>query len=83
MQALVTDYEEMGKDFVRDVAYIPAYEPAAVEGAPCSLKVVGTNLKDEELVRETATIAAVLLAGCFFPFHLDSLVICLFAAIWG
>ncbi|PYI01463.1 amidase [Aspergillus sclerotiicarbonarius CBS 121057] len=46
--------------YLRDVNYRWPYLPDEIEGAPCSVQILGRTMREEELLRDTATIAAAL-----------------------
>ncbi|KAF7594740.1 hypothetical protein BBP40_008447 [Aspergillus hancockii] len=52
--------EGIDEAFVRDVEYIPPYDPKEVEGAPCHVQLIGRRLKDEKLVQDTKIIEDIL-----------------------
>ncbi|KAB8070956.1 amidase signature domain-containing protein [Aspergillus leporis] len=54
--------EVADKAFVRDVEYIPEYNPKEVEGAPCHVQLIGRRLKDEKLVQHSKVIEDILRA---------------------
>ncbi|KAF2491400.1 amidase [Lophium mytilinum] len=52
---------ELDKDFVRtNVTYTPPYTPEAIDGAPCSIQLVGKPMKDEELLQIIETVGEIL-----------------------
>ncbi|KAJ5775005.1 uncharacterized protein N7511_000016 [Penicillium nucicola] len=44
------------KAFIREVDYVPSYQPRLIEGAPCHVQVIGRKLKDESLMHAVSTI---------------------------
>ncbi|KAJ6097040.1 hypothetical protein N7499_001414 [Penicillium canescens] len=48
--------EAADKAFIREVDYVPPYQPQMIEGAPCHVQVIGRRLKDEILAHAVSAI---------------------------
>ncbi|OQD79391.1 hypothetical protein PENANT_c052G06155 [Penicillium antarcticum] len=44
------------KAFIREVDYVPPYQPQVIQGAPCHVQVIGRRLKDESLAHAVSAI---------------------------
>ncbi|KAL5365258.1 amidase signature domain-containing protein [Aspergillus floccosus] len=62
--ASVIPFEKANADadaqYIRDVHYVPEYEPSEIEGAPCHVQLIGRRLKDEVLMQHSKVVEAVL-----------------------
>lgn len=46
--------------FIRSVDYKPPYVADDIEGAPCSVQLVGRNMRDEELMKVAELVSKTL-----------------------